>query len=304
MELVVQALKVVSAENCDVENISKVVMIRSEALKAIRSCVVRNPSGRARCREAKVLQCLEEMLTGGVAGFSEDRKSALLLVEDIITTIAAVCLGDDINALQAAVATDIGALIDEISKKVDVEKDSTQQQSTLYQKITYLRALFENVVKEQEIGSGCDIGKFNLKELFDTLPIVEDAKQKGNEAFSKHRYEQAEAEYSKAIDIITCDDQILPLIRELAGTLHSNRSACRFENKNYENALSDSEFVLRYRPGWIKGFYRKSQALTALGRIDEAKEALGKGLVIEPGNEVLTKELHKFERSVLPKNEF
>ena len=70
-------------------------------MKAIKSCVVRNPSGRCRCRSSGVFGLLGDMLNQQLLIEKEEtnEKNAVLL-EEIFTTLAAVCLGDDLNALQ------------------------------------------------------------------------------------------------------------------------------------------------------------------------------------------------------------
>lgn len=67
------------------------------ALKATKCCVVKNPIGRSYCRSAGTIKWLKEVLRPLVK--TQDLLKAKL-VEECLTTLAAICLGDDLNALQ------------------------------------------------------------------------------------------------------------------------------------------------------------------------------------------------------------
>lgn len=86
--------------------LSKPIIISS--LKAIKICVLRNPAGRCRCRTAGVLLLLRDILEV-IVDIGDESESKVediadvedkLLVEHVFTTLAAICLGDDLNALQ------------------------------------------------------------------------------------------------------------------------------------------------------------------------------------------------------------
>ena len=80
-------------------------VVRS-ALKAIKSCVVKNPTGRQYCRSAGILNWMKTTLQASVA--QRDVSNATL-VEESITTLAAICLGDDLNALQVRSTAEISS---------------------------------------------------------------------------------------------------------------------------------------------------------------------------------------------------
>jgi hypothetical protein len=65
------------------------------ALKAIKSCVIRNPVGRNSCRAAGVFPFLQSTLVH----HAQDP----ILIEEAMTTLAAMCLSNDLNALQVSV---------------------------------------------------------------------------------------------------------------------------------------------------------------------------------------------------------
>ncbi|CAG8439494.1 1693_t:CDS:2 [Acaulospora colombiana] len=55
--------------------------------------------------------------------------------------------------------------------------------------------------------------------------------------------------------------------------IFSNRSANYFQCRKWEDSLKDAEQVIRIRPDWPKGYFRKAEALMQLGRIDEALDS-------------------------------
>ena len=63
------------------------------SLKAIKTCVVRKPVGRIRCRSAQVLPLLKKIVIQYL------HPGEVTMVEEAMTTLAATCLGDDLNAL-------------------------------------------------------------------------------------------------------------------------------------------------------------------------------------------------------------
>ncbi|KAM9978798.1 hypothetical protein ACTFIY_012564 [Dictyostelium cf. discoideum] len=97
-------------------------------------------------------------------------------------------------------------------------------------------------------------------------------KNNGNKAFYKHDYEIALHWYQLAIDVEDVLNENVPKDQLIAHTLYSNKSACQFNLKNYEEALKDAEKSIEFAPKWPKGYLRKAQALEALNRKDEAKQ--------------------------------
>ncbi|KAJ3065908.1 hypothetical protein HK102_007782 [Quaeritorhiza haematococci] len=45
--------------------------------------------------------------------------------------------------------------------------------------------------------------------------------------------------------------------------LLSNRAASYFQLKKFEEAIADAEEVVRWRPGWVKGYFRRAEAYSA-----------------------------------------
>lgn len=91
--------------------LSKPIVLSS--LKAIKTCVLRNPAGRCRCRSAGVFAYLKDVLDV-ILGCGEKKEGDesgeekvadpedKLLVEQVFTALAAICLGDDLNAVQVS----------------------------------------------------------------------------------------------------------------------------------------------------------------------------------------------------------
>ena len=86
-------------------------------------------------------------------------------------------------------------------------------------------------------------------------------KEKGNIAFYKKRYNDAEKCYSEAIQLNTG-----------LRLLWTNRAACRYTMKKHNEALSDCDTALVLNPKCTRTIIQKGNALLALGRFDEAKD--------------------------------
>jgi len=56
----------------------------------------------------------------------------------------------------------------------------------------------------------------------------------------------------------------------LYSTLLANRSASFIRLKNYKQANSDAEHIIEIRPNWIKGYYRKAEALKGMKKYLES----------------------------------
>jgi hypothetical protein len=74
--------------------------------------------------------------------------------------------------------------------------------------------------------------------------------------------------------------------REEVAVSLSNRSAALAGANDHIGALVDATAVVGLKRPWSKGHLRKGKALLALGRPDEALDAVKLGLSFEPGNSV------------------
>ncbi|GLD98104.1 hypothetical protein PINS_up006801 [Pythium insidiosum] len=108
--------------------------------------------------------------------------------------------------------------------------------------------------------------------------LVEELKRRGNAAFQKKSYEEAEVLYSKAIEVNTTNVQLNQHI------FYANRSASRCAMGKAELALEDANSCLALDQTYVKGFFRKAQALKGLKRFEEALAIVEYAQGVEPNN--------------------
>ncbi|CAA7391681.1 unnamed protein product [Spirodela intermedia] len=106
--------------------------------------------------------------------------------------------------------------------------------------------------------------------------MADEAKAKGNAAFSAGRFEEAASHFSEAIDLAPTNH-----------VLYSNRSAAYASLHRYAEALTDAQKTVELKPDWAKGYSRLGAAYVGLGSFEDAISAYRKGLELEPGNEAL-----------------
>uniref|UniRef100_A0ACD5USW8 Uncharacterized protein n=1 Tax=Avena sativa TaxID=4498 RepID=A0ACD5USW8_AVESA len=119
--------------------------------------------------------------------------------------------------------------------------------------------------------------------------MADEAKAKGNAAFSAGRFEEAARHFGDAIALAP-DNHVL----------YSNRSAAYASLGRYKEALADAERTVALRPDWAKGYSRLGAARVGLGDAAEAVEAYEKGLDLEPSNAALKDGLAQ-ARQALPR---
>uniref|UniRef100_A0ACD5UCJ7 Uncharacterized protein n=1 Tax=Avena sativa TaxID=4498 RepID=A0ACD5UCJ7_AVESA len=119
--------------------------------------------------------------------------------------------------------------------------------------------------------------------------MADEAKAKGNAAFSAGRFEEAARHFGDAIALAP-DNHVL----------YSNRSAAYASLGRYKEALADAERTVALRPDWAKGYSRLGAARLGLGDPAAAVEAYEKGLALEPSNAALKDGLAQ-ARQALPR---
>ena len=112
--------------------------------------------------------------------------------------------------------------------------------------------------------------------------LLENLKQKGNEAFAKGSFEDAIQVFTSSLDYDATQHIIW-----------SNRSAAHASMKNYEMALKDADEAVRLVPNWPKGHTRRGAALMGMTLFEEARKAFEHALTLEPGNENTKKSLEQ-----------
>lgn len=106
--------------------------------------------------------------------------------------------------------------------------------------------------------------------------MADEAKAKGNAAFSSGDFATAIRHFSDAINLSPTNH-----------VLYSNRSAAHASLQNYTDALTDAKKTVELKPDWSKGYSRLGAAHLGLSQYDEAVSAYKKGLEIDPNNEPL-----------------
>ncbi|XP_010933724.1 hsp70-Hsp90 organizing protein 1 [Elaeis guineensis] len=106
--------------------------------------------------------------------------------------------------------------------------------------------------------------------------MADEAKAKGNVAFSAGRFEEAIRHFSEAIVLAPTNH-----------VLYSNRSAAYASLHRYAEALADARKTVELKPDWSKGYSRLGASHLGLGSADEAVAAYEKGLELDPSNEAL-----------------
>ncbi|XP_061980438.1 hsp70-Hsp90 organizing protein 3-like [Populus nigra] len=106
--------------------------------------------------------------------------------------------------------------------------------------------------------------------------MAEEAKSRGNAAFSARDYATAVEHFTDAIALSPTNH-----------VLYSNRSAAHASLHHYADALKDAKKTVELKPDWSKGYSRLGAAHLGLHQIQDAISAYKKGLEIDPNNEGL-----------------
>jgi stress-induced-phosphoprotein 1 len=106
--------------------------------------------------------------------------------------------------------------------------------------------------------------------------MADDAKAKGNSAFSGGRFDEAIEHFSTAISLAPENH-----------VLYSNRSASYASLQKYTEALADAKKTVELKPDWGKGYSRLGAAYAGLNNHDDAIAAYKDGLSRDPNNDAL-----------------
>jgi stress-induced-phosphoprotein 1 len=106
--------------------------------------------------------------------------------------------------------------------------------------------------------------------------MAEEAKAKGNAAFSAGDFSTAVRHFTEAIALAPTNH-----------VLYSNRSAAYASLHQYSEALADAEKTVELKTDWSKGYSRLGAAHVGLGHHEDAVAAYKKGLEYDPNNEGL-----------------
>lgn len=106
--------------------------------------------------------------------------------------------------------------------------------------------------------------------------MADEAKAKGNAAFSAGDFSTAVRHFSDAIELAPTNH-----------VLYSNRSAAYASLHQYSEALVDAKKTVELKPDWPKGYSRLGAAHIGLGDYEAAVSGYKKGLEIDPSNDAL-----------------
>jgi len=121
-------------------------------------------------------------------------------------------------------------------------------------------------------------------------PLVQKAKEEGNQLFKRNQHEQAINKYNVAANFAASRFpwETSNLTRDELSVVVCNRSAAYLASGDPIGALLDADAVVQLKRPWSKGHFRKAKALLALGKLEEAKECAFLGLQFEPDSSELT----------------
>ncbi|KAI3361487.1 hypothetical protein L3Q82_013639 [Scortum barcoo] len=118
------------------------------------------------------------------------------------------------------------------------------------------------------------------------LLLADREKDKGNEAFRAHDYEEAVTYYSRSLSII-------PTV-----VAYNNRAQAEINLKHWHNAMRDCQRVLELEPGNIKGLLRRATVSNHMGNFQMAAEGLKMVLREEPQNAAASQLLSEIEKKM------
>ncbi|KAK3326210.1 hypothetical protein B0H66DRAFT_550380 [Apodospora peruviana] len=123
----------------------------------------------------------------------------------------------------------------------------------------------------------------------------------GNKEFEKGRYVEAIKFYTLGLQMALTRPMWEPsqLVREEVQHLFSNRAQAHMYLKNWPEAAADAESsVEAKRQGNAKAWFRKGKCLVEMGRLEEAKEWVGKALEVEGEEKELVELLKTIEGKI------
>ncbi|XP_076467743.1 LON peptidase N-terminal domain and RING finger protein 3-like [Babylonia areolata] len=152
--------------------------------------------------------------------------------------------------------------------------------------------IVHNRLKPSSICTNVVLSKLIHKWFPDSCRAAE-LKAEGNRFFEKKDFQSAITAYSEAIQLSDSDH-----------LLYSNRSHAYAALDQFAKALEDAERVVKLRPDWPKGFFRKGTALFELGRYEDAVisflQCLALDKEVTSARDYLSRALHKILRQLPP----
>ncbi|KAK3359438.1 hypothetical protein B0T25DRAFT_98445 [Lasiosphaeria hispida] len=126
-------------------------------------------------------------------------------------------------------------------------------------------------------------------------------RESGNTEYRKQRYADAIKFYGLGLQMALTRPMWEPsqLVREEVHQLYSNRAQAHMQLLNWPEAAADAEAsVEAKRQGNAKAWFRRGKCLVEMGRLEEAKEWVGKGLEVEGEEKELMELLKEVETKI------
>lgn len=125
------------------------------------------------------------------------------------------------------------------------------------------------------------------KMVQEKQPTAKDYKERGNDCLKNGKYLESVLNYTFAIKL------------ELRNAeLYSNRSLAFLKSEQYYFALEDADQVIKLRPSWAKGYFRKGEVLFAAQHYELALDAYQSAFQLQPDDPNLMSCIKKVRREI------
>jgi len=126
-------------------------------------------------------------------------------------------------------------------------------------------------------------------------------RESGNLEYRKQKYAEAIKFYTLGLQMAMTRPAWEPsqLVREEVHQLYSNRAQAHMHLQNWPEAAADAEAsVEAKRQGNAKAWFRRGRCLVEMGRLEEARDWVGKGLEVEGEEKELMELLKEVEAKI------
>lgn len=159
----------------------------------------------------------------------------------------------------------------------------------IHQKIKYLSALFDALRKEQSLLLNSMKGE-EERNFFSYVEDVEVKIRNGRNNIEKEKYSDAEEEFDQAMNILLVECNCVSLtnlLDEHKLEIHETRAKLRLSRKNASGCIEDLDKLLDHKISVQRrcdALKLKAAALTMLDKTNDARDALGKALILNPSD--------------------
>ena len=159
----------------------------------------------------------------------------------------------------------------------------------IHQKITYLNALF-NALRKEQSQLLSSIMKGEEINFFSCVEDVEVKIRNGRNHIEKEKYSDAEKEFDQAMNMMLVESKSMSLtnlLDEHKLEIHETRAKLRLSRKNASGCIEDLDKLLEHKISVQRrcdALKLKAAALTMLDKTKDARDALGKALILNPSD--------------------